>query len=90
MAIFPEYWVGSVRMMLAIPYDARRAGVEGGHGDVSFNGVRRGELPPETDIQQLGDYLATALNGLSIQAGDAIPRRRLLALIEPTLSVLPS
>ncbi|TDZ45179.1 hypothetical protein [Mycobacteroides franklinii] len=66
----------------------RRAGVEGGHGDVSFNGVRRGELPPETDIQQLGDYLA--LNGLSIQAGDAIPRRRLLAVIEPTLSVLPS
>ncbi len=48
--------------------------------------VADGELKPETDAQALGDYFATVLHGLSIQARDSVPRERLLATI-PTAMV---
>ena len=47
------------------------------------------ELPADTDPQLLGDYFATVLNGLSVQARDGVSRERLLSLIDPALSVLP-
>jgi AcrR family transcriptional regulator len=39
------------------------------------------ELRPETDVQALGDYYATVLHGLSVQARDGIYRNRLLETI---------
>lgn len=43
--------------------------------------VTEGELPPDTDAQVLGDYYATVLHGLSVQARDGVSRKRLLATI---------
>lgn len=43
--------------------------------------VLEGELRPETDAQALGDYYATVLHGLSVQARDGVSRKRLTATI---------
>ncbi|KXV60086.1 TetR family transcriptional regulator [Acetobacter senegalensis] len=43
-----------------------------------------GELPPDADPQALGDYFATVLHGLSVQARDGVPKERLLAIV-PTV-----
>jgi len=43
--------------------------------------VAEGELRPDTDAQVLGDYYATVLHGLSVQARDGVSRKRLLATI---------
>jgi AcrR family transcriptional regulator len=43
--------------------------------------VTEGELWPDTDAQALGDYYATVLHGLSVQARDGVSRKRLLAMI---------
>jgi hypothetical protein len=36
----------------------------------------------------LGDYYATVLHGLSVQARDGVPRQRLLAMIPVTMQAL--
>jgi AcrR family transcriptional regulator len=41
--------------------------------------VQDGELNPDTDTQALGDYYATFMHGLSVQARDGVPKKRLLA-----------
>ncbi|MEZ2409309.1 TetR/AcrR family transcriptional regulator [Bosea sp. RCC_152_1] len=46
--------------------------------------VAEGELKPGTDPRMLGDYYATVLHGLSVQARDGVPKKRLLAII-PTV-----
>lgn len=51
--------------------------------------VKDGELDPKTDVAALGDYFATFLHGLSVQARDGVPRRRLLAAVETALRALP-
>jgi AcrR family transcriptional regulator len=43
--------------------------------------VRDGELSAQTDVEALGDYFSTLLYGLSVQARDGVPKKRLLALI---------
>lgn len=43
--------------------------------------VAEGELRTDTDAQALGDYYATVLHGLSVQARDGVSRKRLLATI---------
>ncbi|MEP0248390.1 MULTISPECIES: TetR/AcrR family transcriptional regulator [Alphaproteobacteria] len=43
--------------------------------------VTEGELRPDTDAQALGDYYATVLHGLSVQARDGVSRKRLMATI---------
>ncbi|OFJ54411.1 TetR/AcrR family transcriptional regulator [Mycolicibacterium grossiae] len=48
-----------------------------------------GDLPGDADVQRMGDYLTAVLDGLSVQARDGVPRRRLAALADMTLSVLP-
>jgi AcrR family transcriptional regulator len=50
--------------------------------------VKDGELPPQTDVEMLGDCFAALLHGLSVQARDGVPKRRLLALIPPALRLL--
>ena len=45
-------------------------------------GVESGELPENTDIQGLGDYVATVFHGISIQARDGVSRARLLAMTD--------
>lgn len=43
--------------------------------------VLEGELRPDADAPALGDYYATVLHGLSVQARDGVSRKRLLATI---------
>lgn len=47
--------------------------------------VAENELKPETDARMLGDYYATVLHGLSVQARDGVPKKRLLAMIPTVL-----
>jgi AcrR family transcriptional regulator len=49
-------------------------------------GVQSGDLPAQTDPQALGDYFATLLHGLSIQARDGVSRKRLLAMVQIAMS----
>jgi hypothetical protein len=51
--------------------------------------VAERELPQETDAKALGDYFATVLHGLSVQARDGVPRDRLMATIPAAMSALP-
>jgi AcrR family transcriptional regulator len=51
--------------------------------------VTTGELRSDTNAQALGDAFAALLHGLSVQARDGVPRRRLLALIDPAMTMLP-
>jgi AcrR family transcriptional regulator len=46
-----------------------------------------GEVPPDTDVQALGDAIAALLHALSVQARDGVPRHRLLALIPLALTL---
>ncbi|OBU05224.1 TetR/AcrR family transcriptional regulator [Morganella psychrotolerans] len=45
-------------------------------------GVQSGDLPATTDAQALGDYIATLLHGISIQARDGVSRARLLTMAD--------
>jgi hypothetical protein len=44
--------------------------------------VSEGELAPETDPQTLGDFFTAVMHGLSVQARDGVPKKRLLAMCE--------
>ena len=46
------------------------------------------ELRPDTDAQALGDYYATVLHGLSVQARDGVSRKRLLATIPTAMHAI--
>jgi AcrR family transcriptional regulator len=50
--------------------------------------VAAGELSRDIDVQAVGDVFAAILNGLSVQARDGVPRRRLLALIDQAMTLL--
>jgi AcrR family transcriptional regulator len=52
------------------------------------NAISTGELPVNTDVEALGDCFAALLHGLSVQARDGVPKKRLLALIPPVMCVL--
>jgi len=45
-------------------------------------GVESGELPEKTNVQALGDYFATLLHGISVQARDGVSRKHLLAMVQ--------
>ena len=47
-----------------------------------------GELRADVDVAALGDYYATLLHGLSVQARDGVSRARLLAMIDPAMAAL--
>ena len=49
--------------------------------------VADGELSSDTDAQILGDYFATVLHGLSVQARDGVSKARLMALVAAAMSV---
>ncbi|RWB30159.1 MULTISPECIES: TetR/AcrR family transcriptional regulator [unclassified Mesorhizobium] len=51
-------------------------------------GVRDGELQPDTDAETLGDYYATLMHGLSVQARDGVPKERLHALVTVAMQSL--
>lgn len=50
--------------------------------------VRDGELKPDTDAWALGDYYATLMHGLSVQARDGVPKKRLHDLITVAMLAL--
>lgn len=47
-----------------------------------------GELRAGTDVQALGEFYATQLHGISVQARDGVPRQRLLAAVQTALLLL--
>lgn len=47
-----------------------------------------GELRKDTDVQALGDFYATQLHGISVQARDGVARERLLAACETAMGIL--
>jgi AcrR family transcriptional regulator len=49
--------------------------------------ISTGELPVNTDVEALGDCFAALLHGLSVQARDSVPKKRLLASIPPAMRV---
>ena len=51
-------------------------------------GVASGDLPQDTDVEAWGDLIATLLHGLSVQARDGVPKRRLYALISRAMQAL--
>jgi AcrR family transcriptional regulator len=50
--------------------------------------IAAGELPADLDARAVGDALAALLHGLSVQARDGVPRRRLVNLIPAALGML--
>lgn len=50
--------------------------------------VRDGELRPDTNAAALGDYYATLMHGLSVQARDGVPKKRLHDLITVAMQAL--
>jgi AcrR family transcriptional regulator len=48
--------------------------------------IEDGELPPDADAQMLGDYYATVLHGLSVQARDGVAKKRLLGMVPTALT----
>lgn len=50
--------------------------------------VAAGELASDTDTKELGDAFAALLQGLSVQARDHVPRKRLINLITPAMAML--
>ena len=51
--------------------------------------VLDGELPPETNTDGLGQFFASVLSGLSIQAKDGATRPQLLAVAESAMTAWP-
>lgn len=47
-----------------------------------------GQLRPATNVQSLGDFYATQLHGISVQARDGVARARLLAACEIAMGAL--
>lgn len=50
--------------------------------------IAQGDLTPEADAQALGDYYATVLHGLSVQARDGVSKMQLLAMIPLAMQAL--
>lgn len=53
-------------------------------------GQESGELGAGADVQALGDFYATFLHGISIQARDGVTPERLRQSVEVALSLLPT
>jgi AcrR family transcriptional regulator len=51
-------------------------------------GVANGEFPTDTDTEALGEYFATVLHGLSVQARDGATKERLMATIPAAMCAL--
>jgi AcrR family transcriptional regulator len=51
-------------------------------------GVESGELTDDTDLESLGDLFAATLHGISVQARDGVTRKRLVATVQPLLTLL--
>lgn len=49
----------------------------------------RGELPPDADVTALADLVVTTIQGLRVQGKAGADRRRLVAVVDLALSVLP-
>ncbi|NNA88842.1 TetR family transcriptional regulator [Pseudomonas sp. ICMP 8385] len=58
--------------------------------DRLHRGQDSGELGEDADVQALGDFYATFLHGISIQARDGVAPERLRQSVEVALSLLPT
>jgi AcrR family transcriptional regulator len=52
-------------------------------------GVNEGDLPPGTDTAGLADFYSAVMTGMSLQARDGAPRKRLLATVETAMRAWP-
>lgn len=51
-------------------------------------GIARGELRPDTNAEAVGNYIATVLNGMSVQAMDGVKKTCLQEMIPGVLRVI--
>ncbi|SUD32544.1 HTH-type transcriptional regulator YcfQ [Pseudomonas fluorescens] len=58
--------------------------------DRLHRGQENGELGEDADVQALGDFYATFLHGISIQARDGVTSERLRQSVDVALSLLPT
>jgi AcrR family transcriptional regulator len=52
-------------------------------------GIRDGDIKADTDAAVLGDFLATVMHGLSVQARDGVSRKRLMRVADHALQIVP-
>lgn len=52
-------------------------------------GVRDGDLPPDTDSASMARYLSTVSQGISVQASGGASRESLLAIVDFALAAIP-
>ncbi len=48
-------------------------------------GVKDGQLKPDTDVRALGNFYAVQLHGISVQARDGVSRESLLGAVQPAM-----
>lgn len=53
-------------------------------------GILSGDIPEKADAQALGDYFATLLHGISIQARDGVSQERLLGMVQIAMCTFDS
>ncbi|HJV96688.1 MAG TPA: TetR/AcrR family transcriptional regulator [Albitalea sp.] len=68
----------------------RRAASEAGIRDRIEQGIREGELPPDTDAAALANFYTTVFQGMSIQARDGASRASLLATATTAMRAWPA
>ena len=54
------------------------------------HGVATGDLPPDTDVGALADYVSVVLAGMSARARDGATRRELVSVAEAAMAAWPS
>jgi hypothetical protein len=67
----------------------RREAAEAGIRARIKQGIRDGELPPDTDAAALANFYTTVFQGMSIQARDGATRANLLAIARTALRAWP-
>lgn len=67
----------------------RRKGAEAAVRQRFAAAIKAGDLPPDTDVEQLARYFMTTIWGMSVQAAGGATRRQLQQIAKLTLQVLP-
>ncbi|HSN22451.1 MAG TPA: hypothetical protein VLS49_17330, partial [Usitatibacter sp.] len=53
-------------------------------------GIREGDVPPGTDSAALADFYHAVFTGMSVQARDGLPRKKLIATVEAAMRAWPT
>jgi len=81
--------IGAQHHELGVHLHERRRKVAAMIAEKLSEGVRDGELAPDTDVGKLAELCVTVFAGLSIQAQDGVSRATLSGVIDQFVSTLP-